>query len=91
MDDDNAFEQVKFAGATKEKKEIKKLLGKRSRHIYKAEHLQITKRPTNPNIHEVQYEDMRKKLLTAFIEACQSMDPTPTTVLNLFKVVLKKI
>ena len=40
---------------------------------------------------DIQVDELRGKLLTAFIEACQSMDPTPTTVLNLFKVVLKEI
>jgi len=91
LEDDNALEQIKFTGAISEKKELKKLLGKRSRHISKAEHLQISKRPATPNVIDINYEDVRGKLLTAFVEACQSMDPTPANVMNLFKVVLKKI
>ncbi len=70
LEDDNAVEQVKFSGAISEQKELKKLLGKRSRHISKVEQLQIAKKPTIPSLVDIQADDMRSKLLTAFIEAC---------------------
>lgn len=44
-----------------------------------------------PNLSDANTPLLKEKLLTAFIEACQSFDPSPQTILNLYKVILRKI
>lgn len=86
LDCDNAVEQVRFYGAVTEQTELKKLLGKRSRRPPKIEQLEIVKREVRPRTSTdftssalvAPDDNIRGKLMQAFMEACQMLDePSP--------------